>query len=501
VSERSDGSLRAAGVAAVLLLAHSGIPGSAQAQLISPGKLAAPHASLEGIRNCTACHELGKGGVANARCLECHEPIARRVAERRGLHASLAARGCAECHEDHFGPAFALVRFDTTGFEHGEETGYELAGGHREVACRECHRPALIAAADVRAYAARHGALERTFLGLESGCEACHAADDPHGEQFVRRRCTACHTEEAWDELANFDHARTRYPLTGLHRDVACERCHRPEPGRAAPFLVYRGLAFTSCASCHRDVHGGAMGAACADCHTTGGWMRVDRPGFEGRFDHDATGFPLVGRHARLTCAGCHASPPRADSAVQIAVRRAARVTSYPRPVAETCLSCHLDPHAGVFGASRGGAVCDNCHGQEGWLPTGYDLSRHNREAAFTLEGAHLATPCPVCHAGAEPGVRALRFRVADTRCEACHAADDPHGAQFDGRPCDACHTVDSYRIPAFDHAATRFPLDGAHRGVPCASCHPDAGGARGGSGRVYRPLGTRCRDCHGGTP
>ncbi len=41
---------------------------------ISPGALSSPHSHLEGISNCTQCHELGNK-VSDNKCLACHTEI------------------------------------------------------------------------------------------------------------------------------------------------------------------------------------------------------------------------------------------------------------------------------------------------------------------------------------------------------------------------------------------------------------------------------------------
>jgi hypothetical protein len=173
----------------------------------------------------------------------------------------------------------------------------------------------------------------------------------------------------------------------------------------------------------------------------------------------------------------------------------------YPKPIAENCTSCHVDYHDGTFVTAPGGMECDNCHGGREWYPTTYDLNRHNRESGFELAGAHLATPCSACHVrgdGEHPGPV---FRFADQTCAACHGHDDPHQGQFPGRPCQDCHTQESFSIQAFDHNRTAFPLDGAHRDVPCASCHVPAVTEAGLTFTRYTQISTRCRDCHGGSP
>jgi hypothetical protein len=556
---------------AVLVLAAAAPP--ADAQLLSPGKLIRSHAGLEGVRNCTKCHQLGERGVANARCLDCHTLLAARIDARRGFHATVAGRGCGECHKDHFGTAFDAVHLDSAAFDHAG-IGYPLRGGHADVECRACHVAAHITDPEVRRVAGRHDRLDATFLGLATtclpchraddphggqfgarGCEdchtegdwkrperfdhattryplrgahrtaecrachtpvpgrrgelrltglafgtcsACHADDDPHRGQFAGRRCEECHSEADWTRPDRFDHAATRYPLTGRHRDVRCAECHQPAPGGAGS-ARFRGLAFAACTACHADddPHAGRLGAACAECHTTDGWRPRGGAAFERGFDHARTRFPLVGKHAAAACAACH-RPERARSRdLALTFVAGTRGRAYPVPVTEACGSCHVDYHAGAFRERPGGAECRHCHGEDGWSPTSYDIARHNRDARYALTGAHLAAPCTACHRNPALGQTALQFRIPDQACHACHQALDPHGGQFGDRACDACHATDSFRIAAFDHARTRYPLDGAHRSVPCASCHPSRPGPDGRAVRAYRPLGTACRDCH----
>jgi hypothetical protein len=467
---------------------------AALAQLISPGKLSAAHAELEGVGNCTRCHELRKPGVADALCLDCHEPLRARIEAGRGLHAAYAERGCAACHKEHFGTDFRIVRFDTAGFDH-HEAGFELRGRHAETACRDCHAGTLVADPAVRTYAVAEGVLDRTFLGLGTACEDCHREDDPHGRQFAGRACQDCHGELEWKGAERFDHDLARYRLTGLHREVACEKCHAPSSAPDA--RRYAPLDFATCASCHEDPHRGSMGAGCERCHTTAGWQRVDRRNVESGFDHTRTGFRLVGKHAQVECAACHAARP-ATQWLRLSFDPRTRGRAYPVPRAESCVSCHPDYHERAFERAPGGVACDNCHGQDAWLPTSYDIARHNRESRFELTGSHLAAPCTACHRdplGSE--AQPPSFRFASLECVSCHGRDDPHGGQFAGRRCEDCHDTRSFRIARFDHDRTRYPLDGAHRDVPCASCHKQEPAAGGGVLRRYKPLGTACRDCH----
>jgi hypothetical protein len=465
------------------------------AQLLSPGKLSRPHASLEGVAQCSACHELGKRGVDDARCLSCHEPLARRVAQRKGFHATLRALPCAQCHKDHFGADFRLVRLDTAGFDH-DTTGFVLALSHDTVPCRSCHNAERLTEPVTRAYAERHGVAGRTFLGLGTTCLDCHRSDDPHGVQFRDRRCADCHDESAWRRTPGFRHERTRYALTGRHQDLACGDCHEPTVAGQARTAQYVGLEYHRCAACHADPHRGAMRGSCESCHSTGGWQSLDRNRFEATFDHATTRFPLVAAHARARCNACHQPRATRDPTVRIRWAGGTPTAAYRRPVATDCLSCHVDSHQGSFARTPGGIACGNCHSQEEWYPTTYDLARHNRET-YPLTGGHAAVPCSACHQPPTSGPRAAPvFRLPKHECVDCHAADDPHEDQFGDRPCTDCHVTEAFRISAFDHARTRYPLDGAHRDVPCIKCHVSQATTQGTVVR-YRPLSTDCRSCH----
>lgn len=478
------------------------LPQNATAQILSPGKLAAVHSELEGLRKCTSCHVLGERGISNDKCLECHEALRTRVIERRGFHADLAQRDCAECHKDHFGVDFGMVRFDTTAFDHAS-MGFDLVDAHRTIECEDCHQPQLIRDPRVRAIKDQHGMLDRTFLGLGTTCLSCHETDSPHDSQFSDRACDECHRQTEWTPADLFDHDQTRYRLTGSHRQVQCEECHhtgsRAAGGATERYVQYRGLDYSSCTSCHEDVHRGKMDGSCTGCHNTTGWHSLDRARFEGRFDHDATEFSLVGKHAEIECALCHDRSRAERDGIHLTFIAASRQSEYPHPVAADCLSCHPDYHSNVFERTPGGPLCESCHTQTDWLPTSYDIERHNGGVTFTLTGAHLATPCQSCHTSQNTPDQTLQFRFASSECESCHERDNPHVGQFANQQCTTCHDTESFMIESFDHTKTRYPLDGAHTDVACNDCHPVATDPAGREYRVYRPLGTECRDCHGG--
>lgn len=501
--EHSDGSRRVGKAWPWIWLLPGSLmvlsPKLATAQLISPGKLAQAHAELSGVRNCTRCHSLGRAGTSNDKCLDCHKPLRNRLREQKGLHATAAEKNCATCHKDHVGPDFDMVLFDTTAFRH-DSTGFELAGSHAELGCRECHQPQLIIASDVIAYAREHHVAETTFLGVGTTCVARHEpGDDPHAGQFPGQPCEDCHGESTWNELVGFDHDATRYRLLDLHRDVTCEECHKPlRPRRGTPYVQYVQMAFERCEDCHEDEHKGKMVGECIDCHTTSGWDRINRTTFEERFDHDSTEFPLVGAHGDAKCSTCHGPSPTRNDTLYISFVPATQQQAYPPPVAEDCLSCHRDSHRGAFADAVGGIACESCHHETAWEPAEYDIARHNRDTDFALTGAHVATLCFACHEIAEGDRQVAVWHFDRDDCVSCHESDDPHQSQFPDTACDDCHDDESFTVAVFDHDKTRYPLDGEHRDVPCADCHPEEMNPDGTSFVRYAPLGMDCRDCHG---
>jgi hypothetical protein len=529
--------------ALVLAVGLISTPRWATAQIISPGKLSTAHEGLEGMGNCTQCHQLRSPGVDPNRCLQCHQVLAGRIERGQGYHGLLQETDCGACHKEHLGRDFNLVRMDPDTFSHAS-TGYELAGAHEQASCRACHTPELISDPALQEELAGTSGLSRTYLGLDRRCGSCHAEEDPHEGQFESRDCGACHGETEWVEAAAFDHAETAYPLEGAHRSVDCGGCHVSERSAGGDVLIrYTPVDASDCSSCHEDPHAGGMRGRCVTCHAPTGWDRVSSAAVEAGFDHGSTGFELMGGHARAGCRACH-SPARASApGVVLSFGAGARGQAYPVPAHETCAACHVDPHDGVFD-DRG---CDTCHGQEHFVPPDYDRAKHEMEARFELEGAHVVTPCSACHEAGEGEDRVLTFRFEDPdacavchssddphegtfgrqgcdlchgsdvfqvtafdhglleaaewsgSCGSCHAPDDPHGDQFEGRDCGTCHTTEAYAIPDFDHGTTSFPLEGAHARVDCSSCHRAEPGPGGVAVVRYRPLDTDCRACHGG--
>lgn len=486
---------RAGRLLRAVLVCHmfaAGIPAfvSGAGAQISPGPLSSAHASLDGPLNCSKCHGGGKESMTG-RCVACHREIAWLTEQKRGFHGRAGRADCATCHPDHAGKDFALVKWpdgSAQRFDHAR-TGWALEDKHAHLACEKCHTDKL------RTSPAATLAPKRTtpgWVGLETNCASCH--EDVH-KATLGRTCESCHTAAGWSPAPKFDHAQSQYPLTGKHADVACEKCHTTAERRAGgakpAVALFKPLAHGDCATCHRDPHAGRLRGACSSCHVTTSFSSV-----EGRtFSHDRTRYALRGRHASVSCVGCHTGYP-------------ARID---QPQFATCAGCHADPHRGQA-TLRGAAVdCAACHTVAGYTPSTFTVAQH-AQTAYPLEGRHATASCAGCHsrAGAR-GTREVVMRPAAARCESCHA--DQHGGQLAGLSaggaCATCHTPSGWKPSTFgarDHAALRVPLTGRHAAIDCASCH--SASRRGlpafpatrtlGNARVALHLDeTTCDACH----
>src|SRR6185437_9689974 len=429
---------------------------------ISPGPLARAHQSLEGPQNCTRCHASSVRSRSFL-CLDCHAEIASELTHHHGLHATYSQAGmpgtaCVKCHSDHNGTNFAIVHWTPTpsGFDHAQ-TGYVLDGKHAGVACRDCHNAKHIDES-VRGLL-QHKDLNHTYLGLSTRCAACH--EDKHQGRFGTD-CARCHSTEGWNrtrlDQQGFDHSKTRFPLTGMHVQVKCEKCHSAgADGRTR----YAGIAFATCSACHSDPHKRTFKQDCSQCHSTSTWKKSS---FEAKFDHSRTNFPLLGKHLEVQCMTCHVKG------------------DFKAPIAHAvCADCHKpDPHGGQFAARADHGKCEACHTVAAWKPSTFTIADHAR-TNFPLVKPHDRVGCEKCHipAGAQ-----TRFKIRFAACVDCHS--DVHEGQFAAAPwmnrCEKCHTGTTFKTSNYTlslHQKSRFPLAGGHIAVACDQCHKPMNGSR----------------------
>lgn len=312
----------------------------------SPRSLAGAHAQLEGITQCSQCHD-GLRATPDALCLDCHEDVATRMRSRAGWHGQQAGR-CADCHAEHRGVDGDLLGLDRKSWNH-ELALFPLRGAHVAAPCDDCHQRA-----------GQSGALGFHAQGIAfERCVDCH--DDVHGGDFLAARdCGVCHSERSFraDALSEggFDHARdTGFALEAAHDDVSCGGCHTQER-RAAEQAARRAPGSSAprdCAGCHEDPHAGALGARCSSCHTAASWATE---GKGAPFDHALdTSFALDALHGKLACSACHeglgfgaagraCADCHADAAAFLAGSAGgAHAAADPHAAAASCRDCHLE--------------------------------------------------------------------------------------------------------------------------------------------------------------
>lgn len=503
-----------AAAAAALVLAAPGV----RAQIFSPGKLAAPHATWDSLQSCDRCHT-GKSAVEKSLCLDCHKPLAEQVRKNAGYHGRPGVREkrCEGCHTDHKGRDTKMVRWQggkKEAFPHAE-AGWALSGGHAKVACDKCHGLTRIFSPAVSAYVSQHKA-PHTYLGLPTACAPCHF-DEHRGS--LPKTCETCHDEKSFKQVPKFSHDKS-WPLKGGHKKPKCEKCHKqqkdpaynaatiPKP-RAETYLQMKPLPKERCTDCHKDVHNNRYGADCVSCHTIDDW-KVRELVLEKLKFHDKTGYPLKERHRFVTCGRCH--PERQGK-------------PHYKPVAhDACTRCHANAHPDAKGTELAKWACNRCHNEAAWAPAAYGAKEHET-TRFPLRDAHQAAPCPSCHIKdmGEPFREAAGQRTADgflsvgavspwrmhsdkampRNCEQCHPT--PHRAQFPGRPCTECHNANRWLVDTtrFDHDKSGgapgvgpYKLEGRHKKVACVLCHAQGEDKTGRFVR-YKPLKRECASCH----
>jgi len=487
--------------------------------VLRPGDLIQNHAKWED--DCSKCHVRFEREAQDRLCVDCHKEVGRDMRERTGYHGrQKAQQACRSCHTDHKGRAARIVVLDKKAFDH-DETDFSLHGKHQKTTCEKCHEP------------------KKKYWEAPSDCNACHKKDDVH-KGALGPKCADCHTENDWKEKAKFDHDKTRFPLKGKHVDTKCvdchkkgadykeaprtcigchkkdddsakghkgrygekcETCHIEKAWKPSIFKhdtdtkyplrgkhrttkcndchtgnLYKDKVGTECVDCHKKDddgpkgHRGSLGRDCAACHVETGWKE------KGKFDHDKTNFPLLGKHVDTKCGDCHKS------------------TNY-KEAPKDCFSCHKkdDKHEGTLGKE-----CKDCHNERDWK----DVKRFDHDKTkFKLRNAHAAkkVQCKDCH------IDLKHYRDTPMDCYSCHKKDDKHEGQ-EGKKCETCHNDRDWKTTRFDHGLTRFPLLGKHDKVECKKCHESA---RFKDAKIAcvachlkddkhkKTLGSLCESCH----
>lgn len=330
---------------------------------------------------CKECHNMDAPlnrifqdqlGLATHDCVACHEDV----------HDDRFGQNCAECHNEK-----SFFSVDTDGFDHNK-TDFALVGKHRAVDCRECHTESL------------------TTPLAHHECAACHT-DYHEGEFAVNGAspdCAECHTEDGFaGSLYTIEqHNQTKFPLEGGHLATPCFACHLSETDDK---WTFRNIG-EGCVDCHEDVHEGYIAAAfypeqnCEACHVVDHWE-------ENHFDHNLTGFELLGKHASATCMDCHTAKDPTEN----------RYAAFANPPQE-CAECHENVHDDQF-AENGTTDCARCHSFNDWTMDDFD----HDNTAFPLDGAHASVACEGCHKPMETehGETIIQYKFNSFKCVDCH--------------------------------------------------------------------------------
>lgn len=130
-----------------------------------------------------------------------------------------------DCKLCHVGDTWNVLSDDFE-FDHEAKTGVALKGAHARAMCLRCHNDR----GPVATFAAK-------------GCAGCH--EDVHAGS-LGGNCESCHQQHTWRPEGQIErHNLTRFPLTGAHLAVSCNRCHPGAfVGRFAP-------TDNRCETCH----------------------------------------------------------------------------------------------------------------------------------------------------------------------------------------------------------------------------------------------------------
>ena len=317
--------------------------------------------------SCQLCHINNEFKNTPKTCFQCHN--------LNDVHGRRYGTKCHTCHTEN--------EWKKTKFDHARDANYKLTGKHLTAKCDSCHTGYL--------YKQK----------LSTVCFNCHRNDDEHKGKNGKK-CNECHNTRGWG-TSQFDHNKgTDFPLTGKHKTVLCDSCHRGAVDKKLP---------KDCYSCHKysDPHSGKLGGNCAQCHNTYGWNKKIF------FDHDISRFPLIGIHAVTACEECHLTQDYKGTDMQ-------------------CFTCHesRDEHKGRLGQN-----CGYCHNPNSWKTWLFD---HNKQTDFKLDGAHADIECYSCHR-----TRMVKLSQSIENCSNCHSGDDIHEGGF-GQYCDRCHNTRSFR-------------------------------------------------------
>jgi hypothetical protein len=169
---------------------------------------------------------------------------------------------------------------------------------------------------------------------------------------------------------------------------------------------------FPGCFRCHEGNHvsreGKVLRKDCQLCHTIiGQETSVQKPtevAAAEKFDHP---WPLLGKHAQLSCNQCHWRG---------------------RGLSPECITCHVRP----AGAPMASLPCATCHQKEQEIkPVTSCVTCHPNRSELHLKPTHSATDCTLCH---------LPHQWSVTKREVCYSCHPDKSTHYTQGVCRDCH-------------------------------------------------------------
>lgn len=347
-----------------------------------------------------------------------------------------------------------------------------MTGGEAAIPeCAACHGSKADAWAATQHATIFSGGID----GLESdhygpNCISCHTTGFNNRPEAVNGGFDDVAAEAGWEfpaelQEGNWEQMVEDYPEVAALANVQCESCHGPGADHVTGDVQAMGpigtsLEYGTCAQCHAEdpyhfvpqqwensAHAdrtaqafwyptGQSRAACAACHTGGGYIDA------------ANGVPMAEQstdYQPITCAVCH-DPHGNGSPDQLRVFDTVTLPDGTEVAeagaAATCMSCHntrVDPAEAVEGEFQ---------------------TPHYSSAAELLNGV----------GGYTWGVELpqnLHTLVIEDSCITCHMADSP-GTTEDGEPLPGHNEVGG-------HTFAMVNEDGVENVAICQQCHGDS--------------------------
>ncbi len=175
------------------------------------------------------------------------------------------------------------------------------------------------------------------------------------------------------------------------------------------------------------------------------------------------------------------------------------------------CLECHKEIK-NLIGQNKGyhsssevkGKKCAECHGEHfgrDFKMVRFDDKSFNHQlSGYKLEGKHAEIKCNDCHKtelikNKISQKKGASYLGLGTECLSCH--QDFHQNTL-SKNCTDCHDLNAFRpAPKFNHAKTKFALNGKHQTVSCEKCHK-VEERNGQKFQVFKGLEfANCTNCH----